>query len=806
MTGRKNNKGFTLAELLITIGIILILATLGFSAFIGTQRSMTRLEYDAIAKEIFIAAQNHLTAASSQGYLQNSEYGEYSAISADKNAQGEQQVWFVLSGTDDEVIRRLMLPSYALDATVLDGSYIIRYQPSAARVLDVFYTRPGKTNFMTLSGTTFTAGDYPILTNGDTYREGGEKNRERYNSTNFVIGWYGGEGLAETGERLRVPTFEIINAEKLLVKVTDPNIKDDGSPLDFASLKLILTGETSKAEKIISLVKNGARQPDSRLLPNGGEAANLYTYVLDDITAGTADLRFQKLIADKGSFYPGEDVSVQLVSYSNTTRANIAMSEKLTTNSLFADPDPKKDDAKIEGSDVENGIAAIGNIRHLENLADSVSDYAYNTINLTANPDSAVQLTDLSWTDFKTKIGKNDNTQINYGSTDKTQAGCFYPVSPDSMLAYDGQNHSISDVKVSFAGPSGLFGTLKEGSKVENLKLIDFDITATSGDAGALVGTAAKTTITNVVAYHTEKTDAYKTPTVTAPGNAGGLIGTADNCTVEKSAAALVVGPREINSSTVTPANAGGLIGAATNGGKVTLCYSGGHTISGAPDYSGIPTEDRPDSRNSQNAYPVRYDSVNFNVTGSAAAGGLIGTAGTTTISNSYSTCSASGTTAGGFVGAGGTIRNCYCTGLVKGTATEGAFAGTDAAVTNCQYFDIINERRNTNAADGSLTSGYSYLQPLGNVQPSTAGVTPGITAFDANAAAYEAFVGGNTAWDGAEPYDSTLKDYYHSGYNLKTVFQIDQTEKSKTSGDNAKLFVATHYGDWPAPEEFIFN
>ena len=57
-----------MAELLMVVAILVALFGVAFVAVQNHQRSMTQLEYDTIAKEIFVAAQNHLTAAESQGY------------------------------------------------------------------------------------------------------------------------------------------------------------------------------------------------------------------------------------------------------------------------------------------------------------------------------------------------------------------------------------------------------------------------------------------------------------------------------------------------------------------------------------------------------------------------------------------------------------------------------------------------------------------------------------------------------------------------------------------------------------------
>jgi hypothetical protein len=60
------------------------------------------------------------------------------------------------------------------------------------------------------------------------------------------------------------------------------------------------------------------------------------------------------------------------------------------------------------------------------------------------------------------------------------------------------------------------------------------------------------------------------------------------------------------------------------------------------------------------------------------------------------------------------------------------------------------------------------------------------------------------------------LEDYYGGKYNLKTVAQLDTSTpkqvdviETATTVNNVTTpadFVATHYGDWPAPEIFVVN
>ena len=65
MYKRNNKHGFTMAEMLIVVAIIGVLSAVSFVAVTQHQRSMERLERDSVAREIFIAAQNHLTMAHS---------------------------------------------------------------------------------------------------------------------------------------------------------------------------------------------------------------------------------------------------------------------------------------------------------------------------------------------------------------------------------------------------------------------------------------------------------------------------------------------------------------------------------------------------------------------------------------------------------------------------------------------------------------------------------------------------------------------------------------------------------------------
>lgn len=736
MRNMRAKKGFTLAEVLIVVAIIAVLGALVVIAVFNYLRSMTKLEYDGYAKSIFVAAQNHLTMAEHEGYLGRTDFGT-----------AETPV----AGNDP-----------ATPSTATEGVYYFTVYSQGDSLADSDSILGLILPFGSVDETV-RAGQYIIRYHKDTaqvmdvfywsdtgrfkHSYGNEyfdflskrddKSKLRtYDSDKSVIGYYGGvdaADLASTGEKLEAPLIVLTNAEKLTVTVTDPNAGNAN-----AKLKLVIKGLSSQHTREIEL---------DEALANVSLEGSVYTVTLDDIT--TAGMHFYELFCSSANssenLIPGEDITVYAVAYNDTELTNVAYSSEQTSNSLFASINDAKD------------TASIANFRHLENLDKAVSRLGENA-STELDITKAEQTADLDWTEFLTAVQGSGGTTPSVvplaGSP--TAPGAYYPVDAAYGLSYDGKGFSIQKVTANSSTNAGLFGCLNSGS-VANLKLVDFSITG-ADNAGALAGLVrGGAKVENVLAIHSSGNSAAKI--VSAGGNAGGLIGhIADTATtVKASAAALLV---------EGGGNAGGLIGLAESG-TVTGCYAGGHTEGGD------------------------YNTASFNVSSAGGnAGGLIGSSAAT-VNYCYSTCSASGATAGGFVGteSGGSISNSYCTGLVGGTA-KGAFAGKITAGTNSndQYFSIINWG----------------LDAVGS------GSAANLSAFDETTESYRSFVGIVTAEgenqgrysnarQSASPYDGTLVGYYQGLFNLKTVAQLGAAVASTD-------FVNTHYGDWPAPEIFFVN
>lgn len=811
-TERKNNntafaklsssRGMTMAEMLVTVAIIIILMGVGFIALINYQRSLAQIERDGYAKELFIAAQNHLTMSKGEGYGLTYDDNEESKTAVFGEKDGNEGVRYLVvnqgkvkKGNGEADINApagtgtmmdAMLPFGSIEETVRSsGSYVIRYQPKTGLVMDVFYVTRGDSKFDF---------DHDLLEEGELARfkslavsgdsddaKAAKRGRRSYGRA--VLGWYGGaDAYAKPANLFSNPSITVKNEETLTVSVKNG---DGNEAVDGSSLKLIITGKLSGGKRAFYLKKGIAggsdELQDARLSGSSGD----YAYVLDDIT--NEGEHFCELEGDsnKTQLIPGEDIEIKAVAYSRTTFANIAYSETVTENSIFESIADNGDGVKnADGKYTTDPTysASIGYFRHLENLEEKVSGRpsgANSKIGVTG----ALQTRDLSWTSktiYDMKATPAAQVRESHG---------FRPVSPDDKILYDGLRHSIKDVTIAAdeSNNAGIFGTTAAQTEIRNLKLINTKASG-SANAGTLAGVLYFAKVSNVVAYNVDEgKDGYKTVSVSSSdGNAGGLAGTMIGGSVRYSAAAHVVNGK---------ASAGGLIGSVSTsdgaGTAVTAviraCYSGGHTDKGT-------------------YFEDDGDDAIYNVSSDGYAGGLLGNAGSAKIRYCYSTCSAKGgndNKDGGFAGTsnGAKIYDCYSTGLVYG---DYAFiASGSASLKRDLYYSIVNE-------DDSNGSKGGYKDPVSwNHNENQIG------ALDEDADTYDAFVKGEGSWNIAKPYDSTLRDYYKNGdysrYNLKTVTQLikdgnKERISNKAGGDRGAYFVNVHYGDWPAPELFIIN
>lgn len=784
-------------EMLIAVSILVILMALGFIAVMNYQRGMKQLELDRTAQEIYVAAQNHLTQADAEGVLKQRLTSEAKGEEAPRG-KTTYHYFFVsphdgrLTSKSDTVLYD-MLPAYSLEDTVrTGGSYVIEYDLDSATVTNVFYSDQSDLSKVRFTSSDreslFATGENAGYWGNDSENPGAPKRRlDGFNEeSNMIIGWYGGEdakGLKKTN--LYTPKIEIINAERLEAKVSIPasaisRMTRNFDPLLQVFIQGVESGDNGK-QLVNADVASGNKLGEtlqyflttSTLEIKGGVGYRTKTYVLDDVTKRD-DHFCNKWCSDATySLIPGEDVKVMALIRSTTivdgTIANQAKSGwSDPTNSLYGN--------LVVDSTTSKATANIANFRHLENLDPKISNYQYST-----TLKEAVQDNDMTWQDFLSKTNGASTQVYQFDKNAETsKAGTYMPVVPQKttqkteprikLEKYEGNNHTITGVVVDNAANAGLFGSV-DGATIQNLKLLDFNIKTSNGSAGTLAGSISGTTVTNVHAYNSQSDDGSKE--IVASGAAGGLVGSVTGTTDEDNPLALTGNAAAVYVRS-TDGSAGGLLGSTSQNVKVDNSYAGGHTK------DGMYLSDRVEGSEERKVGRI-------NVQAKTESGGLIGNAdGRLTVNDSYATTSVYGaTTAGGFVGkiSAGGITNCYATGLVTGIEENfGTFAGSAVSgvtFTKDTYYSIVNP---------------------GVLAVSKNESTDGITAFDADTAAYKAYIKDHTLPEpAATPYDATLATRYNNGYPLKTI-------KELTSGAVTTNIASTHVGDWPAMDTLVVN
>ena len=224
----KNSNGFTMAEMLITVAIIVILFAFGFVAVIHHQRNLKRMEMDETAQEIFIAAQNHLTAAQANGQwdsflekttgsaadrgtlilnkAQNIKVYDPTTLDEEGNDSTDSLFYSMTTESASEVqngAMEYMLPEGAIDETLRGHHFYIEYDAMSGTVYGVFYTD---------SDHAITVEDAQKVSRTDA----NARRDYKVDGKRTIIGYYGGAlGELKNSGDLYAPSVAVRNAESL---------------------------------------------------------------------------------------------------------------------------------------------------------------------------------------------------------------------------------------------------------------------------------------------------------------------------------------------------------------------------------------------------------------------------------------------------------------------------------------------------------------------------------------------------------------------------------------------------------------
>ena len=545
-TGNRRT-GFTLAELLVTIAIIGILAAVSFVAVAQSRKNLKLLEMDNIAREIYVGAQNHLTESKAGGQWDKlvetekaKESGRFDAAywgnKIDKPEDGvtaaagehDYRRIVVNAGTTDagSGVLGILLPLGSIDDTVrTGGSYAVEYDILTAQIYAVFYTDTAPALASSDIGKLYS----------ESIKSGKKDYRKAYKASEasgkaVPVGYYGGAAVANDDsssekttdpEKLKAITAQILNESRLLLVIDNPNATTGAN-----SLTITLHDASSGAS--YDLPKESI----------DGTVGTKSIYILDSVISEGSESSKNKHFSRFGLTY-GCDVYASVTftaTDSKTGQTQSVSADSNVSNSLF--------------ESYSNKTAKVANGRHLENLSSEISGIAGKN---DSDVSKATLTASIAWKDdytgaasFFTGLSAEETTykiasskRIVLLSDGKTTAeNMFLGIASSTIHDFNGNGKTIANLGMvsgngSISGKNvGLISKIKfaETETDKNVSISNLTIAnasaqeATEGSSGIIIGSfnhngsGSSITITGVTVID-------PIVNVTGTANASGMIG-----------------------------------------------------------------------------------------------------------------------------------------------------------------------------------------------------------------------------------------------------------------------------------------
>ena len=122
----RKQQGFTLAEVLATVAILLLLSAAVIPGVVSAFRNLKAMERDDTAREIYLAAQNALTTRKVAGTLR--EEGT-------KDPTAQHCYWL-----SEDLADPYLLSTGSIETVAAGNHYLIWYNADSATVLEVYYS------------------------------------------------------------------------------------------------------------------------------------------------------------------------------------------------------------------------------------------------------------------------------------------------------------------------------------------------------------------------------------------------------------------------------------------------------------------------------------------------------------------------------------------------------------------------------------------------------------------------------------------------------------------------------------------
>ena len=634
---RKNRKGFTLTETLLTITIVVILFSLAVPAVFSLQKNLRQKELDDKAQIIYTAAQNRLTELYTSG-RSDLYSGDNSYIHAISNIPGD----FASDETyeENQLLKAFryvysndnlsnLLGEDTIDNSLKNGHYVIEIIPytvssdsnrqlTVPSVYAVYYSEDKIDVSNEYNNNT---GNYVV-----NYRI----KKNRLNNTDARVGYYGGSnpGSSSDTKALSITSVKIYSDDivnRAVVKARQA-IGVDKNTLTF---KFVFSDEHNNSvtylyhpsTNVLSKLEGDKEVAVTTNVSYGSIGLNYtFEFTMDNLSSNNT--RFKSLFPE---LIAGDDIT--LVASVSSSDYTVSYDEgKDVGNSIFATR------SDIEG--FEPTAAYINNARHLQNL-DSTS-------NVNNEYSNAILLNDIDLgadSDFTTTYTSYFNNlmsvyKINTSSAKVTSINVpsFKGISNSNISSFEGNNYKI----INLSTKTGLFESNNGDLTIKDLSLTGERVYGNTY-AGGLVGLNNETlTIKNVKLYLESNID-YPTSISSENylesirwiygSNTGGLVGSnVGTLNIESSFVSSVIGSSNNNSST------GGLVG--TNSGTIKIDKSYTDSYLYGKYVGGLIGNSDNSYINISNSYTAGFIGIDNNDSNAISAGIVVGDVNS--ISNSY--------------------------------------------------------------------------------------------------------------------------------------------------------------------------
>lgn len=249
----KNNRGFTLAELLMAIAIIMVLAAIAIPSVANAQRNMHMVELDSAANQIALAAQNQMTSMKVSGTWLSGLDSLGAGVVDNQNARqlpndrGQLDTNDLFFLTAQQISTLGILSSTSIDTAVFAGNYIIEFSRSTATVCGVFYS-DGKSSVLNSAITPNAAQAYY-----DNLSSPAGRNQANRLAANPIVGYYWGTPAGATAAvALENPNIWVDDLGRLCVE----NTNETDHPEWGTSVQVVIETKDGSHKFVLSGMQN----------------------------------------------------------------------------------------------------------------------------------------------------------------------------------------------------------------------------------------------------------------------------------------------------------------------------------------------------------------------------------------------------------------------------------------------------------------------------------------------------------------------------------------------------------------------